>query len=193
MTGAGIVGIVLPIVGTQLFLLWLKTDAHRRPVESLDEDSITLRHGAAVWMIGALCVLGLPGFIAFAVYQRTMHGPPDPSGPYPLLLLSGAFVILGGWIVAEAAVNQIVVSASGVSARPLFGRVKTVRWEDIRQIKFAPIASALVLDTHSGQRIWVGVFMVGFVAFLQALRKHMPPNVYGPAVNALQARYRLAA
>ncbi len=183
-----VIAIALPLVGPQLFLLWLKFESRKRPIES-PERTLTLTHGGPIWFLGAFLAFGLPGFLGFAWYQRAMHGPPDRSGPWPLVWLSMIFIAFGGWIMARAAINRIVVSNAGVAARPLRGNIKTARWEEIREIKFVAIASSLVLETNSGQRIWVDVFMIGFKAFEQAIKTNVPPIVYSSAIDALHKRY----
>jgi hypothetical protein len=68
------------------------------------------------------------------------------------------------------------------SLQDIFGKTKTLRWDEVAGVK--KISRALVLEIPAAQ-ILVPSETVGFASFAEAVRKHLNPAVYQQALAAI--------
>lgn len=80
--------------------------------------------------------LGILGVVAF-VFFGGMAGfsvAGHTRAPLMATALFAAFALAGGWMALAVLVERYVLSASGLSFRPLVGRIREVEWDDVRDL-----------------------------------------------------------
>jgi hypothetical protein len=105
------------------------------------------------------------------------------------------FAALGGavsWGLARAraiATNRGIISSSG------FRGQRSMLWSEVAEVSYLKSDAALVFKSTlpNGRPIKLGLMMAGLKPFTEQMRKHIPPDRYAKAWEALQRIDQLTA
>src|SRR2546422_898305 len=103
---------ILIAIVTTATLRWLRTEAQRPPLERPD-GSLELHHGRKYLVLAVAC--SAVGPFTFATEWSAV------ASSIGGLLLVGALTLLGLWMLLDALMTRVVLSAQGVMARTPLG------------------------------------------------------------------------
>ncbi len=121
--------------------------------------------------------------------------PPHPGAWAIVGFFVLLFAALGGavsWGLARAraiATDRGIISSSG------FRRQRSMLWSEVGEVSYLKSDAALVFKSTApnGRPIKLGLMMAGLKPFTEQMRKHVPPDRYAKASEAIQRIDQLTA
>ena len=84
------------------------------------------------------------------------------------------FALLSAVMIIACFIIKHEVSDEGLSYRKLLGTTKTLRWSDVRAVRYAPAMKWFRLETRSGDVARISVMLMGLPEFARLLLEHVP-------------------
>ena len=105
--------------------------------------------------------------------------PPEPSERVALLALVvgfGAMTLLMPWQI-RLATSQLEITDNAITVIGADGRREVTAWSDIAAAKDSRLASALILRTMAGRRIWIGHVIEGYGRLANLIATRLPEHL----------------
>ncbi len=140
----------------------------------------TLRHPLSTLVIG---VVGAAFFFGIAVISNTVGK--NPTATVWTTLLFAAFGLASLPIIADYFFARHRVSEQGMEYGRMFGQRGSLRWSDVRSVRFAPAMKWFVLETASGAKVRVSAMLLGLPEFAHFVLRHAPKEAIEPDTRAV--------
>lgn len=154
--------------------------ARSRLRERPESERHTLRHPISTLVIG---VVGAVFFFGIAVISNTI-GKNATSTVWTTLLFVG-FGLMSVPLIADYYFARHCVSDRGIEYGRMFGQRGSLRWSEVRNVKFAPGMKWFVLESASGAKVRVSAMLVGLPEFAWFVLTHVPAEAIEPATRAV--------
>jgi hypothetical protein len=143
------------------------------------QSSNLLRHPRSLLIVGLVCS-GF--FLALAVLSQLY---PGKSGSPAVSLTFLGFALLGVPVIAEYLRVRHELESDGLRYRPLLHGAGTLRWTDIRAVRYSHAAKWFRLETASGQVVRISVMLIGLPTFARAALEKIPATSIDPMTRAI--------
>ncbi|HXH81439.1 MAG TPA: PH domain-containing protein [Candidatus Tectomicrobia bacterium] len=134
----------------------------------------TLEHPPSTLIVGVLC-FGL--FAGMAIVSNVV---PNPTATWWTTAIFVGFALLSAPLILDYFVASHEASAAGLSYRKLLGARKSLRWSELRQVRYAPTMKWFRLETRSGDVARISAMLMGLPEFARLVLEHAPPEVIDP-------------
>lgn len=129
----------------------------------------TLRHPPSTLVLGTL---GALFFFGIAVASNTVGENASTTIWTTLVFVS--LGLLSVPMIIDYFFARHAVSESGIEYGRMFGARGTLRWSEVRRVRFAPNMKWFVLERQSGRPVRISAMLMGLPEFAQLLLRHVP-------------------
>jgi len=143
--------------------------ARSRLRERPESERHTLRHPVSTLVIG---VVVAAFFFGIAVISNTIGK--NPTATVWTTLLFVAFGLASAPMIADYFFARHRVSERGIEYGRMFGQRGSLRWSEVRRVRFAPVMKWFVLETASGAKVRVSAMLIGLPEFAHFVLLHVP-------------------
>lgn len=147
------------IVLTALALGWLGARAGKAKAHEVDSVWYFPPIREVQVLCSLVCLLGI-GLAIWGIF-----GPASDRG---VMLTGGTLIVLFSLLIWP---KEISVSADGVSQRDLFGREKTIGWEDV--VACNELKQGVTIRSATGSRITLSEYHADRPRFVALLQQHL--------------------
>jgi len=164
---------VLWFVAMALVMRWLQGT---RLTPRAGQSASLLQHPRSLLVIGLVC----SGF--FVVISILSVVFPDKEGPSLGITLGLlAFSLLGLPLIAEYYRVWHRLEPGGMRSQPLLSEARSLRWKDVRRVRYSQAMKWFVLETGSGAVVRISVMLTGLPAFARAVLHEVSRDRIDPA------------
>lgn len=148
-----------------LVMGWLAKSRHRpRP----DSQRRELAHPPSTLIIGLVCLVFFTGLAILSnVYA-------NKTTTWWTTATFVGFALLAVPLIAEYFLARHEVSEEGMYYRRLTGASKSLRWSELRAVRYAPGMKWFRLETESGEVARISVMLMGLPEFARLVLAHVP-------------------
>lgn len=152
------------IVAMTIIMGWI---AHSRTKDRKNKYPNTLTPPRSLLIIGLICFLVFGGVAGFS-YAR---GEPwwTTAGFAGVALAALA-------IVADYVIARHQVSDSGLCYGRWFGSRRSLRWSELRTVRYAPLTKWFRLEAANGEVARISAYLTGLPEFARLILKHAPSD-----------------
>lgn len=122
-------------------------------------------------------VIGLVTFAFFAAIAIVSNVYANKTTTWWTTAIFVGFAVLALALIADYFVAHHEVSAEGLTYGRLSGRRKSLRWSDLRRVRYAPVMKWFRLETQAGDVARISAMLVGLPEFARLVLAHAPPGV----------------
>lgn len=145
---------ILPVIAVSLIMAFLNSASKKKPKKD-EIGNVILQLPKLYAIIGLLLIIGGSGILIFAFITA--------SGNDWIIAISCSLItmILGILLYAKGYISHIKVTEFGIIETTMFGKVKEIRWKEIRDISFGKVSLELKIVSFD-KNIKAHVHLVGF-------------------------------
>lgn len=166
------IGAAAPTLVITVAMSWM---AHSRMTRRPENDVRCLVHPLSTFLIGVVCS-GL--FFALIVMSTVVW--PNPTATWGVEAVFAFFAILAAWLVAIYFYEKHEVSDEGLAYTTLFGARRSLRWNAVCTLSFAPRMQWFRIEDTSGSVARLSVMLMGLPEFARVALKHVPAAAIDP-------------
>lgn len=171
--------LVALFAGPAIARAWQRVAARPPRIEG---DKLVVRH-ADVYVLLVLAVgLGSLGYLGSMVVRTEWHRWPLWQVVFTWVLLAPLGLILL-WLLVGLRV-RLEFDAVGLRGRRALTGYRELRWQEIAVVRYSRLWKRLTITDGGGRGVSVSPVMPGFRTLLDELRRRVPEEVAGAAVDA---------
>jgi hypothetical protein len=136
--------------------------------------SHTLKHGPFI------LIVGLGGFLLFSGFLLLASLYPNDTGAAWVNAVFAAFAALGLFLVYAYLRDKLTITNEGISGRGMFSSPRSVRWQDVTEIRFDQNMGWFIVRSFSARPLYVSRMLIGLPEFARAATIHVSPSVMEP-------------
>lgn len=167
---------------TVFFLVTGRAPRREGELLRVKEPPMTAAFGIALWLEA--------GIVLYFLLTRPERVAVSGQGRINACIFLVASAALGGGALLYAFVKAVLVFSDRVVYVSPFGRRKTLRWEEIDEVKAAQ-SKRLTLIHRNGVRFTVGGRMEAYREFVRLAGKKIPPEAGEDILSELRIRLKL--
>jgi hypothetical protein len=158
---------------------WLGRNRLKRRAES---DSHRLVHPLSTLIVGAV---GFGFFVALAVLSNLY---PNETATWWTTTIFLGLALLSVPIVMAYFIDKHDVSESGLVFTTLLGARKSMRWEEVRSLRYGPVMKWFVVEANTGEVARISIMLMGLPEFARLALARVPVGaVQAPTLEVLRA------
>lgn len=139
----------------------------------------TLRHSRGILILGLVC-FGF--FSALTVISNVF---PNETVTWWTTAIFVGFALMGVPLVIEYYKVRLELSEQGMVYWTYLRGRRTLRWEDVREVRFSPAMRWFRLETRNGEVARVSAMLIGLPEFANLLLAHVPAEAVDEQTLAL--------
>lgn len=136
--------------------------------------------------VNSTLVIGGAGavfFFGIAIISNTIGK--NPTATVWTTLLFVGFGISSVPLIADYFFARHRVSDQGIEYGRMFGRGGSLRWSEVRGVRFSPAMKWFVLEAATGERVRVSAMLVGLPEFARLVVVHVSQEAIEPATRVV--------
>lgn len=167
-------------------MAWL-IRATRRAPEMLEDGVVSVRYPREMRWFQVFGTVFCAVVVGLAVWLLLA-----PDKPRDRMIGAVALPIIGalGFVTWREFQVFLVADREGIRGTTAFRGHRSMRWDDLTEVRLSPIPQWLVLRDRYGETIRVSLYMSGWAAVLRILAESVDPAVWRDAVRRAPSHER---
>jgi hypothetical protein len=157
------------VAGVLSALLFLYSAAAKPAKRDPKSDIIILQYPSAFRILSLVLGLGMSLLLIVLMIIAPFKEPQDPYIAGGMLLF---FLILGGCLFLESK-SRVELDQNGVSASSTWRQRRTIRWDDVAEVRFSAGSQYFAIISGQGEKIRIHTMMRGLREFCQTVSERV--------------------
>lgn len=146
-------------ISVSAFIRWLLKSSNEAAVVTGDQKKLT--YGLPLRLLGIIAGILAPIGIAIVV-------PTKPGEEWLALAMASFFLVPGGYFLVES-LSVVVIDRSGIRKKSIWKGAQEIKWNEIKAVSYSKNLSCFVLESFTGEKIRISMFIKGINQFVQDL------------------------